>query len=50
MENENNETVTNADLGRAFAGSILKMMAIKWTVIIVANKLAKRYVEKHTVC
>lgn len=40
----------NKELAKAFGNSIVKMMAIKWTVIIVttrvARKMAKKYAEE----
>lgn len=35
----------NDQLARAAVTNIVKMMAIKWTIIIVATKVARRFTE-----
>lgn len=37
--------MNNEELARAAALNIVKIMAIKWTVIIAMNKLAKRMLK-----
>lgn len=38
--------MNNEELARAAAVNVLKMMAVKWTVVIVTTQIAKRLARK----